>query len=150
MIKQRLYDCQKQYFDSLLSTSSKCSNYQYIVHNFCLQFYLSKPLPDVYKKCITQLRLSSHNLAVESGRFSAVPRQNRLCKFCKDDIEDEMHFVLKCPVYQGFRSYFIKPYYWKKPSMFKFIQLMSSCNIKELLHLGKFIFRAMKLRSDML
>ena len=150
LIKQRLFDCQKQEFDGMLSTSSKCSSYQYMVHNLCLQYYLGKPIPDVYKKCITKLRLSSHNLAIECGRFSAISRNNRLCVYCKNDIEDEMHFVLKCPMYQGFRSYFIKPYYWKKPSMFKYVQLMSSCNMKELCNLGKFIFRAMKLRSEML
>ena len=45
-----------------------------------------------------------------------------------------MHLVLKCSTsrYQGFRSHFIKPYYWRKPSVYKCIQLMSSNNMKEL------------------
>ena len=92
----------------------------------------------------------SYNLAIECGRFSVISRNNRLCLLCKDDIEDEMHFLFKCPLYRSFRSYLIKPYYWKKPSMYKYVQLMGSCNVKELRNLGKFIFRAIKLRSDML
>ena len=53
-------------------------------------------------------------------------------------------------VFQGFRKCLIKAYYWKKPSMYKFIQLMSTNNLTELRNLGKYIFRALKLRSDLL
>ncbi|CAC5367839.1 unnamed protein product [Mytilus coruscus] len=104
-----------------------------------------KPIPVIYKTCITKIRLRSHDLAIECGRYFAIPRSNRLCSFCKNDIEDEMHFT-----YQGLRSYFIKRYYWRKPSMYKYIQLMSSNSLRELCNLGKFIFCAQKLRSNML
>ena len=120
IIKQRLFDCMKQDFDSQMNNLVKCTSY--MVQNFCLQNYLCKPIPVIYKTCITKIRLSSHDLAIECGRYSAIPRSNRLCSFCKNDIEDEMHFILKCPTYQGLRSYFIKPYYWRKPSMYKYIQ----------------------------
>jgi hypothetical protein len=49
------------------------------------------------------------------------------CIFCNNDIEVEMHFVLKCHRYQGLRSHFIKPYYWRKSSVYRNI-------IKPLLH----------------
>jgi len=124
-----------------MKNSVKCCNYQYMVDNFCLQYYLTKGIPELYRNCITKIRLSSHNLAIESGRFTGITRLNRLCIFCGDDIEDEFHFVLKCKTFQGFRNYLIKPYYWKKPSMYKFIQLLSSNNIRELCNLGKFVFR---------
>jgi len=107
-----------------MKNSVKCCNYQYMVDNFCLQYYLTKGIPELYRNCITKIRLSSHNLAIESGRFTGITRLNRLCIFCGDDIEDEFHFVLKCKTFQGFRNYLIKPYYWKKPSMYKFIQLL--------------------------
>jgi len=74
--------------------------------------------------------------------FCLHTRLNRLYIFCGDDIEDEFHFVLKCKIFQDFRNYLIKPYlyYWKKPSMYKFIQLLSSNNIRELCNLGIFLF----------
>ena len=97
---------------------------------------------------MTKIRLSSHNLAIESGRFTGITRLNRLY-FCGDNIEDEFHFVLKCKTFQDFRNYLIKPYYWKKPSMYKFIQLSSSSNIRELCNLTHFLFRSFKLRNDL-
>ena len=73
-----------------------------------------------------------------------------LCDVCNDScIEDEFHFILRCKKYDDMRKKYINPYYWKKPSAFKMVQLLSVCNIKlvqllsvcnikELNNLGKF------------
>ena len=50
---------------------------------------------------IAKLRTSSHNLKVESGRKSRIPRELRLCTCGK--IEDETHFLLSCVKYQHLR-----------------------------------------------
>jgi hypothetical protein len=76
---------------------------------------------------------------------------------------------LKCKKYDDMRKKYIKPYYWKKPSTFKLVQLLSACNIKlvqllsvcniklvqllsvcnikELNNLGKFLYSAEKVRN---
>ena len=148
VIKQRLCDIVKQEFDATLESSSKCFLYRYMISNFSLQSYLCKPIPDIYKKCIVKFRLSSHNLAIEKGRYSNVNRNLRTCTLCIDDIEDEMHFILSCPLYSNLRECLIKPYYWRKPSVYKLLQLLSTTNVKDLCNLGKYIFRALKLRND--
>jgi hypothetical protein len=54
-------------------------------------------------KCIARLRLRAHNLNVESGRSTS--RSGRICRCCdkvfdgRRVIEDEMHFMLECPLY---------------------------------------------------
>jgi hypothetical protein len=65
----------------------------------------------------------------------------------KNEIEDEMHFILLCPSYVNLRKKFIKSYYWKKPSVYKMLQRLSVTNTKELFNLGKYIFNATKLRN---
>lgn len=92
--------------------------------------------------------MSSHNLSIESGRHRNILRNNRICEFCRSEIEDEYHFVLICPRYQQLRVKYIKMYYWKKPSMYKFIQLLCVNNVKELCNLGKFLHHAFELRND--
>lgn len=121
-----------------------------MISNFSLQSYLCKLIPDIYKKCIVKFRLSSHNLAIEKGRYSNVNRNLRTCTLCIDDIEDEMHFILSCPLYMysNLRECLIKPYYWRKPSVYKLLQLLSTTNVKDLCNLGKYIFRALKHRND--
>ena len=47
-----------------------------------------------------RLRISSHNLAIETGRFTRpkTPVNDRICIHCNDNqVENEEHFLLKCP-----------------------------------------------------
>ena len=43
-------------------------------------------------------RESAHSLEIEVGRYSNVPRENRLCKYCNlNVVESEYRFLLSCP-----------------------------------------------------
>ena len=53
--------------------------------------YLEKSIRKFYKKCITKIRVSSHNLCIESGRHKHNPRDKRICKTCTSTIKDEYH-----------------------------------------------------------
>ena len=53
----------------------------------------------------TRLRLSSHNLYIEKGRWSRVPRENRLCE-CRQAVQDEEHILLDCPQTEHIRDNF--------------------------------------------
>ena len=50
------------------------------------------------------------------------------------EMEDEFHFVLVCPAFLDIREKYIKPYYYRKPSFFKFVQLFSKDNFKSTQH----------------
>jgi hypothetical protein len=45
-------------------------------------------------------------LAIETGRYSKpkTPHNERFCKFCKDQVEDESHVLLTCPKYNILRQ----------------------------------------------
>lgn len=57
------------------------------------------------------------------------------------------HFVLKCQQYREIRVTYIKKYYWKKP-VYKFIQLLSVQNFKELCNLGKYLHLAFNIYDN--
>ena len=44
----------------------------------------------------TRLRVSSHRLKVETGRWSRTPRENRLCNCAMNTVQDENHVLLDC------------------------------------------------------
>lgn len=46
---------------------------------------------------LTRLRLGSHYLRIETGRWSRIPRENRLCH-CQRDIQMEEHVLLSCTI----------------------------------------------------
>ena len=47
------------------------------------------------RKLLTKFRVSDHPLAIETGRYKNIPRENRLCSTCSK-IEDEFHFFIEC------------------------------------------------------
>ena len=149
IIKQRLLDVHKQNILENITKSSKGHLYQHLIDNFCLQTYLTKPIDKKYKRLITKFRLSNHLLNIEIGRHHKVSKSERLCTCCNlHDIEDEFHFILKCPLYSDLRKQFLKKYYYLRPSVFKLIKLLSSNNVSELLKLGKFLSAAILLRQS--
>ena len=109
---------------------------------------MSKFIPVHLRKCITKFRLSSHNLAIETGRYNNTDCSKRTCFICFDEIEDEYHFILVFPFYNHLRKIYIKPYYWKKPSVFKLIELFKFNNIKQIRNLGKYLYYATNLKNN--
>ena len=133
----------------MAASSPKGLIYQHLIDNFTLQYYLRKPIEHIYKRYITSFRISSHYLLIEIGRHRNVHRRNRTCQICNTgEIEDEFHFILKCPLYHNFRIKYIKPYYYRRASVFKLVQLLSVQNVKELCNLGKFLYASDKLRNE--
>ena len=51
-----------------------------------------------HRKAITHIVLSCHFLAVERLRWRRpiIPREERLCRFCKQEIETPEHALLEC------------------------------------------------------
>ena len=99
---------------------------------------------------MSQLRLSAHQLRIETGRYlqNRTDRAQRLCTLCdKSEVEDEYHFVIICPSYINLRQMYIHPYYFRKPSVFKFTQLMQNKKMSILKKLGKYIYEAFNLRK---
>ena len=59
-----------------------------------------------------------------------------------NDVEDEYHFILKCPYYNDLRLQYIKPYFCNRPSVFKLTKLLGSNNTRTLCSLGKYLLQA--------
>jgi hypothetical protein len=43
----------------------------------------------------TRMRLSSHRLRIETGRWARIPREERMCS-CGQSVQDEHHVLLRC------------------------------------------------------
>ena len=149
LIESKFHEIHTQELLCNIQNSSKGYLYQHLVDNSGMQFYLRKPIENKYKKSISRIRMSSHKLNIESGRYNNIARVNRVCTLCNHrDVEDEFHFILKCPFYADLRTKYIKQYYFRRPSVFKLIQLLSVKNVKELNNVGKFIHFAFKRRLE--
>ena len=56
---------------------------------------------------MSKLRCSNHSLAIETGRHKKIEVDNGLCLKC-NVIEDEIHFLTECRVFDTTREKFLK------------------------------------------
>ena len=56
--------------------------YKYLFDGFLIQHYLREAVPSKYQKNISKLRLSSHALAIKTGRYDKTNRNDRKCYNC--------------------------------------------------------------------
>ena len=79
--------------------------------NFVYEKYLDLQADFTLRRIITKLRISSHQLEIERGRYCSkkrkqerVEKEKRLCKNCSSgEVEDEEHVVMMCPKYDHAR-----------------------------------------------
>ena len=68
---------------------------QNMFRRLCLYTNVSVTINEHDRIAASRLRLSSHSLAIETGRWSRVPRERRLCS-C-GEVQTEEHVVCHCP-----------------------------------------------------
>ena len=147
LFKQRIVDCFVQNWRSDMNDSSILNLYRQIKLHFSYESYLDI-LPHNIRTFLTRIRVSSHTLRVHTGRYSRIDRNERYCLYCDlHDIEDEYHFVVICPLYTDLRKQYLRKYYYVRPSMLKFIEMLMSENKNELFNLSRFIKKAMIKRN---
>ena len=149
-VKQRLTDTFIQNWTARLEESTRANFYRTFAA-FKLQPYLDNVNVSKFRYALSRLRMSSHRLEVESGRWvkpNPTPLNERKCLNCKV-LEDEYHFVLECPLYDDLRKRYIARYYWVRPSMFKFLELLNS-NVGGIRKLSSYIFYAFSQRINLL
>ena len=66
-------------------------------------------IPEMHRISYTRFRLSSHSLAIETGRWNrrgrgTLPREERLCP-CRE-VQDEQHVITACPLTLDVRNRF--------------------------------------------
>ena len=117
--------------------------------NFKYESYLDV-LPSNLRFFISKIRMCSHPLRIHTGRYGVnrVERNERYFTYCDmHDLEDEWHFILICPRYNGIRQKYIKRYYYVDPSVIKFIELLNTKRKNVLKNLALYIKLALSHRT---
>ena len=132
---------------------NKLRTYKLFKHQFQLEKYLLCINITKHRIALTKLRVSSHCLAIETGRHhkpTSLPVDQRLCVEC-GVLEDEVHFLCDCVRYSFLREdlfseaipYF--PEFSMLTSREKFLFLLQTEYTWILKALGSFVYRAFKL-----
>ena len=118
-------------------TRSVLSYYVLLKDNRKLEPYLFK-LSTSNRIYLSKFRCRSNYMPI-SKEYKHTDTYDTKCKICdKNEIGDEFHYLFICPVFQEDHNRFLKEYYRKFPSMYKFIELMSTTNMKNFKKLAEF------------
>ena len=154
VMKQRIKDVYNQTWHATVQDSRKAITYRTFVHCIQPQVYLKYVHNIKYRSALIRLRLRNNHLRVETGSWNgptAIVYHQRICQMCNmNQIEDEYHFVMSCPLYSQLRKMYIPKFYRVRPSMHKFVILMSSENVKLLNKLGNFACKAFEKRHTVI
>ena len=129
-------------------TSNKLRTYAKIKNSIVIEDYLIYNLSWSHKRALAKIRLSDHKLRIERGRHHkpSLPPEQRTCFTCKDQVENEIHFIVECPLYAASREkYNIVSF---SESAEHFVKLFTSKDIKMLKNLSDYIKDALLLRDS--
>ena len=102
---QRLYDIFiQESFSEINKPESKFRTYKKLKTKTGFEKYRSIITSQKDRISLTKLRLSNHQLMIEKGRHESIPKEMRFCPFCKNQVEDEVHFLMQCKTYKIFRK----------------------------------------------
>jgi hypothetical protein len=142
VFRQRILDLCKQEHFSVLRDRPRYTLYNSIDYGLESVDYLNGISTYCFRVAFAQTRMGVLPINNNVHRYGNCPI-DKLCPFCMDAIEDELHVLLHCPLYVDLRKKFI-------PSDTKdlsFHKLLNGTNKRIYLQVSKYIFYVIKRRQ---
>ena len=143
----------------MLSASPKALSYMLFKKNICLERYLYQVANIKHKKALSRFRLSNHVLQIEKGRHMRPPleRSERKCFVCINEVENEIHFLIQCPLYNEEREILFqicrrncRLFDSLNSDELKFIYIMTSEDVDVTMGVAKFVWDSFNVRDKAL
>jgi hypothetical protein len=92
------YFIEKIFNDFMTERHNNSHDRLYIYSQLKEHYEYEEYLNNMNSNALTRFRLSMHWLPIERGRYTKpkIPREQRLCPLCKDDIGHEFHCIMNC------------------------------------------------------
>ena len=112
----------------------KLRTYKIFKFDIHKEMYLTVMYNNNSIKSVAKFRMSSHKLEIEKGRHTrpVTPKDQRIYNRCQQDVDDEIHFLMFCNIFDDRRSELFKKVkgriinFDKLSSKQKFIALLSN------------------------
>ena len=142
---------QQNAFEDIKRESGKLSLYSKLKTQRGIERYLTDISNVRHRTAMTRLRMSSHPLSIEEGRYASTTRGERICPLCKKGVEDEVHFLVTCPMYKSIKHYISQHNNILSTNTItdqeKTIKLLT---LEDLKTVAKYIFEAFETRNIMI
>ena len=87
------------------NSGNKLRLYKTFKNCYSTEYYVKcKYISRVERSAFAKFRCGVAPLKIETGRYQSMPLEQRTCFHCSDQIENECHVLLYCPLYTEERS----------------------------------------------
>jgi len=108
-IELKLKDCNNIYWENNVQSFKKLRTFVTFKKSCKEEKYLLLNLSRKERSLFAQLRLGVLPLRLETGRYKAEKEEERICTLCcSGEVENELHFLFYCKLYEEERSKFFK------------------------------------------
>ena len=126
--------------------SSKLRFHKPFKTNFTRKPYLTEISNFHLRKQLTKFLCSDHKLEIEVGRHKNIDPKNRVCRFCKDAVETEEHFLRFCRNYSILRT----RYFRGTNTFLEWREILKCTGKKTSYNLVNYVTKALTLRDTTL
>ena len=85
------------------SGGNKLRTYKLFKQSYGTEHYCNLILPRNHRSAFSRFRCGVAPIRLETGRYERLPEAERVCPFCSSEIENEIHVMLNCPLYDDIR-----------------------------------------------
>ena len=151
-VKQRLIDIEQQDWHIEILKYSKLRTLVEFKTLLNPERYIHEVNILNHRTALTRLRISAHNLAIETDRQLKIDAELRVCKYChaigENYVEDEYHFLLICPLYDHIRFNLLPLNIILFPTTENFVKLMKTEDCETMNKLANYCYLAFKCRES--
>ena len=82
----------------------KLRTYKLFKDTYNIEAYVKMVMPKCYRSALAKFRCGVAPIRVETGRYERLPFAKRMCPLCNDGIENELHVLTSCSMYNDLRD----------------------------------------------
>ena len=142
--KQRLIDQYWQQWHEKIVENDRFAKYREFKDHHQNECYLKEINVTKFRKIFTKLRFGILDIQTNKARFDETISLK--CPTCKQEPEDELHLLLRCPSYSYLRQKYIHKH-WPSTDNLKLSVLLNTQENNELKDLSMYIYYCMKRRE---
>ena len=103
-----LYELQCKQWSDKIFVKRKLQTYVTFKNMYEVEPYVISFINRKHRSYLAQYRCGILPLSIETGRWSSIPLEDRICKVCESlVVEDEYHFIFHCSLYKDIRDPFL-------------------------------------------
>ena len=145
--KQRLVDQYWQEWHTKINEKDRYKKYKEFKESHLEEPYLKLITVTKFRRIVTKFRLGIIDIQTNK-RYNEIEADTK-CPMCKQQNEDEMHILMKCPSYIYLRQKYIHKH-WPETEHFTLEQILNTQDEEKLKDLSMFLYYSMRRKEYLL